>query len=293
MNNPSPKRLGVAYGLAAYIWWGFIPLYFKAVASVPPLEVLAHRVVWSLVFLSLILWGRGRLKDVRTVLRDRRSMGLLTVTTVLIAVNWLVFIWSVFNHRLLEASLGYFINPLVNVLLGFLFLKERLRPWQTVAVVLAGLGVIWLAVGSGTTPWIALVLAFSFGTYGLLRKIARPDGPVGLTVETLILTPVALVWLLWSNHQGTLVFGHQGWGMSLLLMAGGPITALPLIWFAEGARRLRYATIGFLQYIAPSLQFLLAVTVFGETFTAAHAVSFGFIWAALLLYSIDTARSLR
>lgn len=293
MDPRSQKRVGVAYGLAAYLWWGFIPLYFKAVASVPPLEVLAHRVLWSLVFLGLILWARGRQRDFRRVLRDRRSLGLLAVTTVLIAVNWLVFIWAVFNNRLLEASLGYFINPLVNVLLGFLFLRERLRLWQTLAVALAGLGVIWLAVGSGTMPWIALVLAASFGTYGLLRKIARPDGPVGLAVETLLLAPVALGWLWWSSHQGTLVFGERGWGLSLLLMAGGPITALPLVWFAEGARRLRYATIGFLQYIAPSLQFLLAVAVFGEAFTAAHAVSFGLIWAALLLYTLDTMRSLR
>jgi chloramphenicol-sensitive protein RarD len=288
-DQPS-QRAGVVYGLAAYLWWGFIPLYFKAVASVPPLEVLAHRVLWSLVFLVTFLLIRGRGSKLAALLRDRRSVALLSVTTILIAVNWLVFIWAVFNHHLLQASLGYFINPLVNVLLGFVFLRERLRRWQVVAVVLALSGVVFLAVGSGVVPWVALVLAVTFGTYGLLRKIARPDGLMGLTIETLLLAPAALGWLWWSAGQGVLVFGQHGWTVSLVLLAAGPVTALPLVWFAEGARRLRYATIGFLQYVAPSLQFLLAVVFFGEAFTTVHAVSFGLIWTALAVYSVDTAR---
>ncbi len=288
-DQPS-QRAGVVYGLAAYLWWGFIPLYFKAVASVPPLEVLAHRVLWSLVFLVTFLLIRGRGSKLAALLRDRRSVALLSVTTILIAVNWLVFIWAVFNHHLLQASLGYFINPLVNVLLGFVFLRERLRRWQVVAVVLALSGVVVLAVGSGVVPWVALVLAVTFGTYGLLRKIARPDGLMGLTIETLLLAPAALGWLWWSAGQGVLVFGQHGWTVSLVLLAAGPVTALPLVWFAEGARRLRYATIGFLQYVAPSLQFLLAVVFFGEAFTTVHAVSFGLIWTALAVYSVDTAR---
>lgn len=291
MDARHAKRLGVAYGLAAYLWWGFIALYFRAVSAVGPLEVLAHRVLWSLLFLLLFLTARGRAPVLLAVLRDRRSVGLLAVTTVLIAVNWLVFIWSVFNGHLLEASLGYFINPLVNVLLGFVFLGERLRRGQTVAVALASVGVVWLAVGSGTPPWIALVLAATFGSYGLLRKMGRPDGLTGLAVETLLLAPLALGWLLFSAGQGTLVFGVGGWHRSLLLAAAGPVTALPLVWFAEGARRLRYATLGFLQYLAPTFQFLLAVTLFGESFTRTHAVSFGLIWAALAIYSVDTARS--
>jgi chloramphenicol-sensitive protein RarD len=270
MNDRRTRRLGVAYGLAAYLWWGFIALYFKAVATVPPLEVLAHRVLWSFVFLYLFLAARGRAGTLRATLRDGRSLALLGVTTVLIAVNWLVFITAVFHGHLLEASLGYFINPLVNVLLG----------------------VVWLAVGSGAMPWIALVLAFSFGTYGLLRKIARPDGLVGLAVETLLLAPAAVGWLLWSAKGGTIVFGAEGWGWSALLLAAGPVTALPLVWFAEGARRLRYATIGFLQYLAPSLQFLLAVVLFGERFTGTHAVTFILIWTALAVYSVGTYRSL-
>jgi chloramphenicol-sensitive protein RarD len=292
MNDRRTRRLGVAYGLAAYLWWGFIALYFKAVATVPPLEVLAHRVLWSFVFLYLFLAARGRAGTLRATLRDGRSLALLGVTTVLIAVNWLVFITAVFHGHLLEASLGYFINPLVNVLLGVVFLRERLRRTQTVAVGLAAVGVVWLAVGSGAMPWIALVLAFSFGTYGLLRKIARPDGLVGLAVETLLLAPAAVGWLLWSAKGGTIVFGAEGWGWSALLLAAGPVTALPLVWFAEGARRLRYATIGFLQYLAPSLQFLLAVVLFGERFTGTHAVTFILIWTALAVYSVGTYRSL-
>ncbi len=287
------KRAGVAYGLAAYLAWGFIPLYFKSVSGVPAIEVLAHRILWSLVFLLGIIWGRGRLPEVLGYLRDRATMRLMAVTTVLIAVNWLVFIWAVFNGRLLEASLGYFINPLVNVLLGCVFLKERLRPWQLVAVGLASCGVLWLAFGTGTLPWIALVLAFSFGFYGLLRKIGRPGGIAGLTVETLLLAPVAAGWLVFSGTQGTLVFAREGVRTTVLLLAAGPVTALPLIWFAEGARRLRLATIGFLQYLAPSLQFLMAVLVFGEKFGQVQLVSFGLIWAALVLYSIDTAHSFR
>ncbi len=283
----------MAFALAAFTAWGFIPLYFKAVAVVPPLEVLAHRVLWSLVLLLLIQLVRGRLGRVGAALRHGRTLAVLAVTTVLVAGNWLVFIWSVTNAHLLEASLGYFINPLVSVLLGFVFLRERLRPGQLLAVGLAMVGVLWLAVGTGTLPWVALFLAGSFGLYGLLRKLTRPDGVTGLAVETLLLAPVALGWLVLSGRRGVLVFGQGDGTLTWLLVAAGVVTALPLVWFAEGARRLRLATLGFLQYVAPSLQFLLAVVAFGEPFSRDHAVSFGLIWTALAIYSVDTARSLK
>jgi len=292
MSNQRQQRLGVAYGLGAYFWWGFIALYFKAVAAVPALEVLAHRVVWSVVLLGLLIVLRGRSAEFGALFRDRRTVWALAGTTVLIAVNWLIFIWAVAHDRLLEASLGYFINPLVNVVLGFVFLRERLRRIQTVAVLLAGGGVLWLALGYGEPPWISLTLAVSFGLYGLLRKVSRPDGTLGLAAETLMLTPVAVGWLCWRQFHGGTAFVDGGLGTALLLVAGGFVTAVPLVWFAEAARRLRYATIGFLQYIAPSLQFLLAVAVFAEPFTRDHLVSFGLIWLALGLYSIDTMRSL-
>lgn len=293
MNNATEKRKGVAYGLSAFLSWGLIPLYFKIVADVPALEVLAHRILWSLVFLLIIIVWRGRWSPFLKLFKDWKTLAILSGTTVFIAANWLVFIWAVFHDRLWEASLGYFINPLVSVTMGVIFLRERLRKGQVFAVVLAGVGVTYLAVGNGSLPWVAIVLALSFGSYGLLRKIAKPDAIMGLTVETVILAPLAVGWLVWNAGNDTLAFIFAGWEKSLWLLAAGPLTALPLLWFTEGARRLRLATLGFLQYLAPSMQFLLAVLVFGEPFGKVKAISFGLIWAALLLYSIDTARSLQ
>lgn len=287
------QRVGVFYGTAAYLWWGFIAAYFKAVSHVPPPEVLAHRVLWSLAFLVALLCGQRRFLATVRLLGDPRTCLTLVATTFLIAVNWLIFIWSVANARLVEASLGYFINPLVNVVLGVVVLRERLRPAQTAAVALAAAGVVWLTIDAGRLPWIALVLAFSFGTYGLLRKTARPGGVQGLALETALLAPLAVAWLAWRQTRGDLVFGHAGAGTTFLLLLAGPITALPLVWFAEGARRLRYATMGFLQYLAPTLQFLLAVLAFGEPFAGGRAVGFVVIWCALALYARDTARALR
>lgn len=286
-------RRGVVFGLLAYGSWGFFPLFFKALAAVPPLEVLAHRIVWSALFLLAYLGARGRLRDLAAVARDRRTLLTLTATTALIAVNWYVFIWAVARGHVLQASLGYYINPLVNVVLGFLCLGERLRPAQRWCVLLAAAGVTWLGVSFGRVPLIALVLAGSFGLYGLLRKTVRADAPTGLACETLLLLPAALALLLHARSTGQLVFRHAGARTDLLLLAAGPLTALPLMWFADAARRLRLATLGFLQYISPSLQFALAVAVFGEPFTPAHRVAFACIWLALALYSLDTARALR
>ncbi len=293
LNAAKQKRLGVGYGLAAFLSWGAIPFYFKAVAAVPSLEVLAHRVVWSLGFLLLLTLSRGRWTEFRALFRSRRTQLTLMLTTCLIATNWGVFIWAVAHERLVEASLGYFITPLFNVLLGFVFLRERLRPFQLVAVVLAAAGIAWMTVHLGQLPLISVALAVSFGFYGLLRKQVPASGVQGLTAETLMLSPVAVAWLLWQARQGELVFLQGNIRLDILLFAAGVITALPLIWFAEGARRLRLATLGFLQYLAPSCQLLLAVAVFGEPFTRDHGVSFGLIWIALGIYSIDTAWGMR
>ncbi|MBK7049252.1 MAG: EamA family transporter RarD, partial [bacterium] len=260
---------------------------------VPSVEVLAHRIIWSLVFVVGLLVGRGGLRATVVLLREPRTLLTMMVTTCLIALNWLVFIWSIANGRLVEASLGYFINPIVNVALGAIFLRERLRRAQWAAVALAATGVIWLTIRQGSAPWIALVLAVSFAIYGLLRKLARPTGIQGLALETVLLTPLALAWMLWRQARGELAFGHGDLQMTLLLAAAGPVTALPLIWYAEGVRRLRLASMGFLQYLSPSLQFLLAVLAFGEPFTPVHAVGFGAIWGALVVYSWDTVRGLR
>jgi chloramphenicol-sensitive protein RarD len=254
--------------------------------------VLAHRVVWSVVLLAVLMRWRGRWGAALATLRDRRTVITLLGTTLLIAVNWFTFIWAIAHRQLLQASLGYFINPLVNVLLGFVFLHERLRIWQRVSVALAAIGVTYLTLHSGEVPVLALVLAGTFALYGLLRKVVRVDAMTGLTVETLLLAPVALAYMGFLEWRDLAKFGTH-WPTSLLLPLGGVITAVPLLWFANAVRRLRLSTIGFLQYLAPSLQFLVAVAAFGENLTATHLVSFGCIWAALAIYSTDSAIFLR
>jgi len=286
-------RIGVIYGLAAYLWWGFVAIYFKAVKEVPPLELLTHRVVWSIVLLTLLLRLYGRLPDALRVLRERKVLLTLCITAGLLACNWFTFIWAIINNQLRDASLGYFINPLINVLLGYIFLKERLRPWQKLSVFLALAAVAFKTVALGQAPVVALVLAFSFGTYGLIRKTAKVGGLVGLTVEVLILLPIALVYgtYLTMTHQGH--FGTVSTSLTLLLILGGAITAVPLIWFTNAAQRLRLATLGFLQYLAPSLQLLLAVALYNEPFGRVDAISFAVIWTALAIYSVDTWRASR
>jgi len=291
-DNPAERRTGLAYGLSAYLAWGLLPLYFRALHGVPPLEILAHRIAWSVLLLAgLTTWLR-RWPEVARPLATWRGRLTLTATTALISVNWGVYIWAVHAGRVLEASLGYFINPLVNVLLGVVFLGESLSRRQRVAVALAGVGVAVLVVSAGTLPWVALVLALSFGFYGLLRKRARIDAVAGLFSETALLAPLAVGGLAWLAIRGT---GHMGQapGTSALLVASGAVTALPLIWFALGVLRLRLSTIGLLQYVAPTMQFSIAVFVFGEPFTAAHGVAFACIWGSLALYTAEVLVGLR
>lgn len=283
----------MVFGLAAYLWWGLVPIYFKAVAHVPAMEVLAHRIIWSIVLLTILMRVYGRWAAALAVLRDRGTLLTLCGSTTLLACNWFTFIWAVANDQVREASLGYFINPLVSVMLGFVFLRERLRRWQMVSVALAAVAVLLLAYSYGKPPWVALILAGSFGLYGLLRKTARADSLVGLSVETMILGPIAAAYLGYLLVSGNAVFGSLSLGTDGLLALGGVVTAVPLLWFANAARRLRLATMGFLQYIAPSMQLTLAVVAFGEAFTRAHTVTFGLIWAALAIYSVDTFRASR
>jgi len=277
LNAPESRHTGVFYGLAAYGWWGLAVIYFKAVAHVPPLEVLSHRVVWSVPLLFGLLALRGRLGEVRAAFRDRRTLAILFLTTLLIGSNWLIYIVAVTSGHILQSSLGYYINPLVNVMLGMAVLGERLRPAQWASVLLATAGVLYLAFSYGRPPWFALSLAATFALYGLLRKTVRAEGSVGLTVETTLMLPAALAFLLLQATRGDSAFGHVSLGTNLLLLASGLITAMPLIWFANAIRRLPLTTMGFLQYLSPTLQFLLAVAVYGETFTRAHLVTFGCI----------------
>lgn len=290
--SPQERRAGLLYGLSAYLAWGLLPLYFRALHEVPPLEILAHRIVWSVALLAgLTTWLR-RWPEVARPLATWRGRGTLLATTALISVNWGVYIWAVHAGRVLEASLGYFVNPLVNVLLGVVFLGEALSRRQQVAVALAGAGVAVLVAAAGALPWVALVLALSFGFYGLLRKRERIDAVAGLFSETALLAPLALGGLAWLGAAGR---GHLGGapGTSALLVAAGAVTAIPLIWFALGVQRLRLSTIGLLQYLAPTMQFSIAVFVFGEPFTAAHGAAFACIWASLALYTADVVGGLR
>lgn len=287
----SPQRLGVLYGLAAYGLWGAFPLYFRAIKSVPSMEVLAHRIIWSALLLLVLIVARRSLRELWRVLRNPATIRRLAITTLLIAGNWLVFIWAIANNHTLQASLGYFINPLVNVLLGFVFLHERLRRWQLVSVLLAATGVLYLAIAAGQPPILSLFLAATFGLYGLLRKTAKVDALHGLTVETLLLTPIALGYLLWQMRIGAAAFGGPSPAISGLLMLAGVITAVPLLMFTAAARALRLATLGFLQYLAPTGHFLCAVLAFGEPFDKHELIAFAFIWVALAIYSVDTVRA--
>lgn len=284
------KSVGVLFGVSAYLWWGLVPIYFKAVASVPAWEVLAHRIVWSLFLLLGLLLVQQQWSAFRSIWRSGRTLATLCVTTVLIAANWLIFIWAVATNQVVDASLGYFINPLVNVALGMVFLGERIEKWKGVSVALALAGVAWLTFLHGKLPWLSLALAFTFGVYGLLRKTVPVGALPGLAMETGLLTPLAGLYLIVAGFQDQAVFGSS-WGMSVLLAMSGVVTAVPLLWFAGAARRLQLSTLGFLQYLSPTLQFLLAVMVFRESFQPAKAAGFVFIWAGLILYAVNATKA--
>jgi chloramphenicol-sensitive protein RarD len=285
-------RAGLAFGLLAYGLWGVLPIYFKQLASVSPIDIVAHRVVWSLLFLGLLLAATRGWTQVRSGFKDRRTVILLLATSVLIAINWLLYVYAVTSGHILAGSLGYYLNPLMNILLGRFILKERLTGLQWAAVAIAGAGVSVLAAGAGTTLWISLTLCVSFATYGLLRKIAAVDALAGLSIETAILIPIAFAWLALGFGTGRPVLGSTSEETWLLVLAG-IVSTTPLLLFTAAARRLRYSTLGMLQFVAPTLQFVLAVALYGEQFTRAHAIAFGAIWTALLLYTSSLLRDLR
>lgn len=289
-------RQGIFFALAAYFMWGIAPAYFKLIQQVSADEILTHRIIWSFFFmLALITLGRNWPK-VRAACQNRKRLLLLAVTALLIGGNWLLFIWAVNNHHMLEASLGYFINPLVNVLLGMLFLGERFRRMQWVAVALAFTGVLVQLWQFGSLPIIGLGLAFSFAFYGLLRKKIAIDAQTGMLIETLWLLPVAAAYLFLFADSPTSHLSANPWPLNLLLVAAGIVTTVPLLCFTAAATRLRLSTLGFFQYLGPTLMFLLAITFYGETVGQDKLVTFGFIWAALILFTLDalyTQRKLR
>lgn len=285
-------RNGVIAALLAYTMWGFLPIYFKAVAAVPSLEVLAHRIVWAVPFGGLIILARRQWPEVRRALGHPRTLGLLAVAALFIAINWLVYILAVQGGQIFQASLGYYINPLMYVLIGVVFLRERLRKLQTIAVVLAAGGVAVLTISGGVFPLISLTLAVSFTTYGVIRSRVVVGGMPGLFIETLILVPLSLAYVIWLLHAGESSFGLQDpWMMGGLVLAG-PLTVLPLLCFALAARRLRLSTIGIMQFIAPTLQFLMGLA-YGEQLTLPHAICFSLIWIAVIAFSWDAWRATR
>jgi chloramphenicol-sensitive protein RarD len=275
---------GRLYAVLAYVAWGLLPIYWKLFGQTPAIEVLSHRMIWSLVFLLALVGLQHRQAELRQIWRSPKKVAVLLTTAMLLTFNWGLYIYGVNSDRVVETSLGYFINPLVSVLLGFVFLRERLHWGQKVAVLLAALGVANFIWQLGSVPWIALALAFSFACYGLLRKIVAVSPLVGLTVEALLITPVALALVGFWAVSGT---GHLGTSLSmtLLFIGAGVMTSMPLLWFNNAAKRLRLSTLGFFQYIAPSIQLLLGVVVYREPFTTTHAVTFGLIWLALAIYS--------
>jgi chloramphenicol-sensitive protein RarD len=289
----SESRVGAIQGLAAYLIWGCFPLFFKLVAPVPAREVLAHRILWSAAFLLVLVFLTGSGKKLTVALKTPRTVAILFSTTLLLATNWYVFINAVFKGHVLESSLGYFINPLVSVLLGFVFLRERLSGRQRVSIALAAAGVLVQTIMVGKVPIVALTLAFTFGLYGLIRKAAGIQAVPGLTVEMVLLSPIALGYLGWLMAGGNAVFRTGMPGMDTLLILAGVVTATPLILYGGALSRLRLSTMGIMQYIVPTGHFMWAVFAFGESFTMSHLVSFAFIWAALALYTSESFSEMR
>ncbi len=284
---------GVLLALAAYTMWGIAPIYFKAIANVSALEILSHRIVWSFVFLAVLIHTSRRWRSLVDVCRSKTKLTYMLATSLLIGCNWLVFIWAVNANHMLDASLGYYINPLINVVFGMLFLGERLRKLQWFAVFLAACGVLVQLIAFGSVPIVAFALALTFALYGLLRKKVNVDAQTGLFIETLILLPVAAIYLFWLADSPTSNLAANDVHLNVLLVAAGVVTTLPLLCFTGAATRLKLSTLGFFQYIGPSFMFVLAVMVYGETFSMAKAVTFAFIWSALLVFTTDALRNNR
>lgn len=281
------STIGVWYAIAAFAAWGVLPLYWKALNKIPAGEILAHRILWSFVLVASILAACGRLKDLKKIFTDKKAFLSVGASSVLISSNWFIYIWAVNNNHVVETSLGYYINPLISVLLGVVVLKERLSSSQMFSLALAAIGVVITTFHYGKIPWTALLLALSFGLYGLVKKTAALDSLAALALETMFVTPVSLVYLLSKYSTGSGSFGTSSVTVSVMFVLSGVVTSLPLYWFAQGARLVPLSTIGFIQYLAPSISLMLGIFIFQEPFTIIDVISFGFIWTALLIYSLS------
>jgi len=293
-DHPTPAqsaiRLGLITGVIAYFIWGIFPIYIKSVGAVSAMEIMAHRILWSVPFGALILTFRRQWPEVLGALGDKRVLFMLALAAISIAANWYIYVLAVLDGRVLEASLGYYINPLMYVAAGVFILGETLRKAQIVAVALASAGVLTLTFGAGVFPLTSILLAALFTAYGYIRKTTNVGAMPGLFIEVCLLSPIALIYLIWLIKAGNAVFLSGDIGMDILLVLAGPVTVIPLVCFALAARRLRLSTLGFLQYIGPTLQFALGI-YFGEKFTLYHAICFGLIWTALAIFSVDAARA--
>ncbi len=282
---------GTIFGFSAYLIWGFAPIFWKALHGVPPLNLIAHRIIWSLLLLAIVLSIQRRWPAFRAILRSPRALVLLLFSTLFLAGNWFVFVYAVLTDRVLETSLGYFMNPLVNVFLGFVILREPLRGGQKLAVAIAAGGVLYLTLQGQNPPWISLFLAISFAMYGLMRKLARVEALPGLTLEVLMLAPIALVYLLLDGRVAG-DFGAANFGTHLLIVGTGVITAVPLLCFGMGVRRISLTALGFLQYTAPTVTFFLGIYLYGEPFSKVRFIAFCCIWIALVFYSLESIHDL-
>ena len=285
------ERRGVVYGTAAYLLWGLFPLYFPLLEPANPVEIVGHRIVWSLLAVAAVLAIGAGFRPFLALLRDRRRAGLIATAAFLVAINWGVYIYAVNSDHVIEAALGYFINPLVSAAFGIAVFRERLRPWQAVALGLGLCAVLVLTVDYGRLPWIALTLAITFGSYGLVKKLAGVGSAEGLALETLILLTPALGYLIVLEAQGTGTFAHESAGHTALLAAAGPVTALPLLLFSASVTRVPLTVIGMLQYLTPTLQFLIGLLIFGEDMPASRWIGFGLVWIALVILSLDALRT--
>jgi chloramphenicol-sensitive protein RarD len=279
---------GVLNGIAAYAMWGFFPIYWKLLHNVPALQVIGHRIGWSFILLTAYILLARKWQDFRSVAFRPRTIGVYSIAAVLLSFNWLIYVWGVNAGFIVETSLGYFINPLLSVLLGVVFLRERLRPLQWIPVGLAAVGVIYLTVVYGRPPWIALSLAFTFGFYGFVKKLSPLGSLYGLTLETGIVFPIALVYIVFVAFSGSGMFLHSGAATDLLLIGAGAVTTIPLLMFASAAKQIPLTVVGLLQYIAPTLQFLIGVFVYREPFDLSHLIGFGIVWVALVIFAAES-----
>lgn len=285
--------VGFLYGGAAYVLWGILPLYWKLLERIPAMEILAHRILWSFVFVCGLLYFQKNLHKCKEVLSNRRDRIYILCATVFITINWGTYIWAVNSNHVVEASMGYYMNPLIVILLGVLILKEKLNIWQKISLMMASIGVCVITIGYGQIPWISFILALTFALYGLMKKMVPVGSTIGLALETTILMPLTLIYIIFRQVNGIGALGNIPAMTALILIGSGIATALPLLWFAEGTKRIPLSAMGFLQYISPTISLILGVFVFNEQFTKTHLISFGFIWCGLLVYSISQIRQMR